>query len=280
MVTKRTVGTNERHYDNIVYQRMRHILMSYRDFWSGTVSKKYDWGVLAENICEFGDLDEFPKNALRNFVQGLKQEDKPSKYSVPTPDRIEAIIRFLTDKNSKGYFCEKAHLLEPVKYQAAFFEQEWLDESKEKISRFLKAEYIMGTYSGRYEEEGQPFDITLHFSSIIPGGAVHIYMHKAEAISDHVNFFKESYIGWASISDHDTITITVREQESRHSLRLLTAAQDNGFYDALPPQMLFLLPHDEPVLGMMSKAELLITLMEGTPRKVQHDVIPLTREAD
>ncbi len=279
MVAKRTIGMNDRRYDNIVYQRMRYILMSYRDFWSGTVSKKYDWGELAADICIEGDIEDFPKNALSNFVQGLKQKDKPHKFSIPTPERIEAIIRFLTDKNSKGYFCEKDHLLEPVKWQAAYFEQEWLDQSKDKIPRFLKPEHLEGSYTGRLNEDGQSFKISLHFLSTIPGGAIHVYVHKAE-ISTDANPDSATYIGWASISDHDAATLTLREQESRHSLRLLTAGLDHGFYDGKSPEQLFLLPHDEPVLGMMDKAELLVTLMEGTQKQVQHNVIQLTRKKD
>ncbi len=96
--------------------------MAYHTLRRDEDGEPYGWSRMAADIRKFmGDDPKFPQNSLENFARGLRHTDKAKriagirKYSVPGPDRLEAIIAYLTDPKSKWYACDKDVLLAPAK---------------------------------------------------------------------------------------------------------------------------------------------------------------------
>lgn len=71
-------------YPDVVYQRLRHILMSYRNLRSSETGRPYDWADLVNDIAYYYDSD-FPKNSLENFVRGWHEQQSKNVHQQTTP---------------------------------------------------------------------------------------------------------------------------------------------------------------------------------------------------
>ncbi len=127
--------------DAAILNRMRNILTVYRDTWQGETNKPFGWGDLAgmieEHYLEKTGVDlHFRKNSLENFVRGLEHIDPDKRnagirrYSKPEPERVEAIIGFLTDEGSDGFFCSRGELFALPEKQAPVFLLNYLHDNK------------------------------------------------------------------------------------------------------------------------------------------------------
>lgn len=267
-------SSSGRPYDNVVYQRMRHILMSYRNLWAGSASKKYDWGVLAADIEVFCDIT-FPKNSLENFVRGWMEDAdgkkrSPSKrkagtsgdarkFSIPQDDRIEAIIQFLTDKTSKGWFCDRDQLLQSPKFQAPFFLQEQLNQP-ESSERYLTPEHLIGHYQSQHEEteddvgRGNHRCLRLHILETLGNGAVIVDLVKSYPYSsgdrtatiEPIRDASELYSGWAVLSREENLFLFTKHFRTGRNEFYLSLGIDNKIYLNRSPDALVLLAHDLP----------------------------------
>lgn len=290
-----------RPYDNVVYQRMRHILMSYRNLWGGSAGKKYEWGELSSDIEYFCDI-EFPKNSLENFIRGWyeKVEEKKCstnegivnsvgwvhKFSIPQDDRIEAIIRFLTDKNSKGWFCDQDQLLAAPKFQAPFYLQEHLNHP-EISDRYIIPEQLMGKYEGQYQ--GGELDVGrenhrnlgLHIMGAFGNGAVivdlvktnpYIHGNRTDTIKS-INEEAELYSGWAVLSREENLFLFTKHFRTDCNEFYLSLGIDNKIYSNSPPDALILLAHDFPedhvsIVSENDEQNLLDTVKENLLKKI------------
>ncbi|GEM_PF-2600701 len=271
---KGTEKNSHQRYDYVVYQRMRHILMSYRNLWRGSSSQKYEWGELASDIEAFCDI-ELPKNSLENFVRGWYEKSgkgkesayepeasstqRFQKFSIPQNDRVEAIISFLTDQSSKGWFCNKEQLLEPPKLQAPFFLQEYLNYS-EISKRCLVPEQFKGSYQSCYdgtepsEDKEIPKCLSLHILESIGNGAVIVdlvqsnsYSHGNRTVSlEPIDDESELYSGWAVLSSEENLFVYTKHHRTDRNEFYLSLGFDNKIYSGSPPDALLLLKHDFP----------------------------------
>lgn len=290
----KTTGTNSRRpYDNVVYQRMRHILMGYRNLWRGNTGQKYEWGELAEDIATFSDID-FPRNSLENFVRGWYEEEKIKKsasenseagaiarvykYSIPQDDRAEAIIRFLTDKSSKGWFCDREQLLALPKFQAPFFLQEQLNHPNSP-KRYLLPEQLQGDYLSHYhgvettENDKKQTHLNLHIAGVLGNGAVIVDLVKSgpythgdrTTAGEPIEDAHDLYFGWAVLSSEENLFVFTKHFRTNCNMFYLSLGIDNRIYAGDPPEVLVLFAHDFtedsiPVTGEADERTLLATI--------------------
>lgn len=204
----------ERRYSPVVYQRMRHILMSYRNLWSGTSSTNYEWLDLAADIEQATNV-LIESNSLQNFVRGWNEDinkkkrqaqakkkkagkkdgaasqevipDTPHyihKFSIPEDQKIEAIVDFLTIKENKGYFCDRSDLLSEIDSQAPLFFQEYLHSGK-YIGVYLNQDQLAASYECIIERDmgknyTKDYLLTLKFLAPLGNNALHIQIIEKE----------------------------------------------------------------------------------------------------
>lgn len=177
-------------YPDVVYQRMRHILMSYRNLRSSETGARYDWANLVDEIAVYCDA-YFPKNSLENFVRGWHEDPRETdkkrlrpdtasstlihKFSIPKADRVEAIIEFLTNPESRGFFCSRDVLLSTSKMQAPYFLQHYLDNECEQPD-FHETNTNPAAFhcNYRWDDPDQLRDFSLQILSPLANGAAFV----------------------------------------------------------------------------------------------------------
>ena len=264
-------------FDDVVYQRMRHILMSYRNLRTSADGRLYSWGELADDISSYCDKP-FPRNSLENFVRGLDEEQKDKgthsrdtsrprivhKFSTPAPDRIKAIIKFLTEPDSKGYFCEKAVLLASSTLQAPYFLQHYLD-NETGPEDFYQLDQFKNAFHCRYHWAAaeRPYDLTVTLltplankaclvdvavrSTPVPGD----YAHATRLMEDE----PQLYQGWCVHSHSHNLFVFVKHVRTRRTVFYLAIGY-GGHSGAHPfPDRLVLLEHLQPLPGFGESGE-------------------------
>ncbi|CAA0099481.1 Uncharacterised protein [Halioglobus japonicus] len=264
-------------FDDIVYQRMRHILMSYRNLRTSTDGRLYGWGELAGDISVYCDKP-FPRNSLENFVRGWDEDqgDKGAhlnnssgprivhKFSTPAPDRIDAIIEFLTDPESKGYFCEKAVLLACSTLQAPYFLQHYLD-NESGPDDFYQLDQFKNDFHCRYHwaADDRSYDLVVTLltplankaalvdvaiqSILVPGD----YAHATRLIDDE----PQLYQGWCVHSHSHNMFVFVKHVRTRRTVFYLAIGYGRLSGGHPFPDRLVLLEHLEPLPGFGESGE-------------------------
>ncbi len=248
----------EDRYPAIVYQRLRHILMGYRNQWTGKRGAEYDWGELAADIAAFSDIN-FPKNSLENFVRGLEQEDKSQpvdspdrrklKISKPGPDRIDAMIEYLTDKKSSGWFCDRSVLLAAVEPQLPYFLQEHLSQPDDSIPEGLLAKRLAGHYRCHVEiplstARTDRFAWELYAIAPLYPSVVAIDLLRSEGAPDAIDSSLLEYVGWAVATREGSLHVYLQHYRTQQNLFFQALSMD-GIVNtsSTPPQAMVLLEH-------------------------------------
>lgn len=230
--------------DAAILNRIRNILTVYRDTWQGPTNKPFGWGDLAgmveEHYFEKTGIDiDFPKNSLENFVRGLPHTNRDKrkagmrKYSKPEPDRIDALLRFLTDKDSDGYFCTLDELLSLPEKQAPVFLLNYLHDS-ESPDHYLSFNSLYGNFANLASDSDGGYETrtSLHFLCTTSNSLILIDIYKSsmsEKLSD------ECYIGWGVITPEENLFLVVKHLKKNQNLHYLSLGIDKAFYRPEPP---------------------------------------------
>ena len=254
--------------DSVVLSRLRHILMSYRSLRSSEGGGRYSWKELAGDISEYCD-EPIPSNSLENFVRGWDEDqskkkksaaDSPRprfihKYSRPEPERLEAIIEFLTNPDSKGYFCEKAVLLASSQSQAPYFLQHYLDDESGPDD-FYNLDRFKADFQCRYlwAEDDRPYDIYVHILVPLANRAAYVDVVKQSTppAADYVRAEKlmpdepDLYRGWCVHSKTQNLFIFAKHPRTRLTLFYLALGYGGRTSRHPFPDQLVLLEHVQP----------------------------------
>ncbi len=256
-------------YPDVVYQRLRHILMSYRNLRSSETGGPYDWADLVNDIAYYCD-SFFPKNSLENFVRGWHEDTgkrasgrsaadpaAPSrihKFSIPKPERVEAIIEFLTNPDSRGYFCDREVLLASSGMQAPYFLQHYLDNEQEP-GDFHAINSRPEQYHCHYawNDPGRSWDFYLEMLSPIANGAAFVDV-VVKPRSEHLPPIDAplspgaaTYSGWAVRDHQQNLFIFVKHIRNMSTVFYLALGYGSRSPDHPFPLNLTLLEHHSPV---------------------------------
>lgn len=244
-----------------VYQRIRSILMAYRCLWRSESDKPYEWPKLAGDIIIYmeGDFgDAFPANSLENFVRGLPHPDKKKralglrKYSIPRPDRVEAMIEFLTNPDSKGYACEKEVLLAKSRPIVPLQLQEVLNEQTSSPAvvdiNHLQGQFTCPVTGSDYVQENilQILDIINPRLAMVGLMKYKVDMSVPKKGKPKNKTTPESYSGWAMLTSEDNILMCVQHMRDKDNCFYLSMGIDNAVYRKERAQVLVFLEHDYP----------------------------------
>ncbi|MEM7220021.1 MAG: hypothetical protein AAF515_16765 [Pseudomonadota bacterium] len=215
--------------------------MSYRVGWGGGGNKMYGWEDLVADIeAATGTL--VPRRRLEAFVRGIRKGQSggsagEQRYAIPEPDRVEGIIRFLSDPDSDGYFCDRSQLLAPIKLQAPFFLQE-------SFGRVNDAE--------SYFEASLPESEAINY--LCDESVLHLMVligNRARLIDlvDHPGEDKdpEIYSGWLAFSPEELGLIALQHERTGANRVCFVLGVDALIYEGDPPRSLVLLEADYPV---------------------------------
>lgn len=243
---------------------MRHILMSYRWLKSSELSARYDWGELAADISIYCDT-AFPKNSLENFVRGLQRTPSRGnqhsnanhrsatsmhRFSIPQPDRIEAIIRFLTEPDSKGYFCGREHLLADTDLQAPYFLQQYFDHGRQADeAQALDTVHQYFTCRYQWNDPQRPYDMSLKILSCLPNSALLVDLFKTTPADTVDGTYVPRlcanatvYAGWA-VRRQQELLILVKHQRTQQTVLYLTLGYSGYSSHHTLPDHFVLLEH-------------------------------------
>lgn len=251
--------------------------MSYRNLRSSKDSHLYSWGELASDITVYCD-EPFPRNSLENFVRGWdeNQSDKtthsgnPSrprivhKFSTPTPNRIKAIIEFLTHPDSKGYFCETAVLLASSPLQPPYFLQHYLD-NETGPDDFYRLDQFKSNFHCRYQwsAEDRSYDLILNIMTPLANKAalVDVVIHPTQVPADYVRATRlmqdepQLYQGWCVHDHSDNIFVFVKHVRTRRMVFYLAIGYGGRASRHTFPDRLVLLEHLQPLPGFGESGE-------------------------
>ena len=245
-----------------VLNRMRNILVVYRDTWRGETNRTFGWGDLAAMIIEHtlestGKELDFPKNSLENFARGLPHPDQEKreagivKYSTPGPERLQAIILFLTEPESDGFFCSKEELFSLADLQAPVYLLDFL-HNKQSPDHYLSASLLKGEFVSTDSDSEIDIKTTLQFLGATSNSLVQIDIMK-EAVDQGETF--EKYVGWGVISPEENLLIIAKKLKSNQNLYFWSLGIDQAVYQISPPEKintLVFLEHDFPVDAVVS----------------------------
>jgi len=274
-----------------IYQRMRNILMAYRCLWRGEENKPYEWPDLVSDISYFMELEsgikiDFPANSLENFVRGLPHKDKKKRelglrrYSIPRPERVEAMVEFLTNPGSKGYACDKDALIASSRPIVPLQFLEYLNK-KQNVLRAIEMNNLEGRYTCQVQGEGEKLKTTLDILETPDTRMAMVelvkYVTKTGAVkkeSDKDNkLVPESYSGWIILTPEENLLLCVQNIRDHDNLFYLSMGIDNAVYRSPPPQLIVFLEHiyPEDTIGVNSaddEAELISNIISAWSEKL------------
>ncbi len=243
-----TVGYMSSGYGEAVLDRIRCILVSYHYLRRDKNNQPYSWAKMAADIRIFmGSDPKFPQNSLENFARGLRHTDTAKriagirKYSVPEPDRMEAIIAYLTDPKSKWYACDKDVLLAPAKPLVPLELLEFLNEKRDE-PRTIKMYRLRGQW-----KIVQADDNTNDQTRLTLLKTEDARMAMAElSVQEAEDPLPELYSGWAIATMDDTILLAVQHLHHESNRIYLSLGIDNAVYRSEMPRVLVFLEHQYP----------------------------------
>jgi len=284
-------------FDEPVLFRIRSILMAYRYLWRSTKNKfkeidpenktleettRYEWTNLADDIMGFSEgeagLDlgfDFPPNSVQNFVRGLTKFDEEKntrvhKFSTPRdPRRIEVMVEFLTNPESKGYACEREVLLAPAKPIVPLQLVEVLNEEKD-APRTLQMSQVQGRYLCQARDNDNQdlllqildswdnrmamVEMTQYFKSTVVKQSRPVIPTSGSGEASHT-----LYSGWVVLTSESNILVCVQDIRDNNNLFYLSMGIDNIAEQSRGAQTIVFLEHDYPEEG----TELMRTNDEG-----------------
>ena len=221
--------------DNAILNRIRNILMVYRDTKQGDNEGPYGWGDLVAQINEHhsnrtGIELGFPRNSLENCVRGLEHPDQDKqklgmrKYSKPKPERLQAMVRFLTDEDSDGYFCTKEELYSLPEKKPPVFLLNYLHNG-ESPDHYFSAKFLFGRFKHTHEETEN--STLLKFLNSTSNSLITLEIHKNNLSVDTKG---DPYIGWGVITPEENLIIMAQHIRSNENLMYLSVGIDNRIY--------------------------------------------------
>ncbi len=243
--------------------RLRDALGAYHDYGRGIDGEYFNWKDVSEAISLSTDVD-IPSERLRQFVEGVRTPDGGRRYLTMQDDRIEAIVKFATDKEF-GLISEAELQEHAPSWHAAMRLLEYLDQAFD-TTRILPPATLEGTYRNAWYEPSkgtlQDFvvrEITLQRAS--DAGLIQLaMMEDSYDLLDGPQFEEWTpkqreearnsrivYGGWGILTPEDNLLLFLKNERNGRNCYFLTVATDLSHASQSPVHGLALLRHDYPI---------------------------------
>ncbi|HWY62856.1 MAG TPA: hypothetical protein VNW15_13220 [Rhizomicrobium sp.] len=239
--------------------RLRDALRAFHKFGLDPVDgRHFNWKDVSEAIFLSAEV-EVPPERLRQFVEGVTKPGGSRSYRRMQDDRLEAIVKFVTDEDygliSEAELREHAPSWHAAQRLLEYLKQEFDTE------RILPPSTLEGTYrNGRIDEDSFVVrELTLQRAS--DDGLIQlVQIEDSYDIIDGMKFdyfspeerekVRDSrviYGGWAILTPEDNLLMFLKKERTGHNCYYLTVAAENWHALQAPAAALALLRHDYPI---------------------------------
>ena len=238
--------------------RVRNAVRAYHLYERSHDGDAFTWKDVSEAIDEYTGV-KVPPERLRQFVEGVKQEDGSFKFPVPKGERIKAIHDFVLDPEI-GLLTAKEIEERDYDVQAAIRLLEYLDQDFD-TERIVPPKAVAGTY-----QEWRPvpphWDISeLILSSPLENGVVKVNHVQRVYENDRMPARSRSksgepqerlksearHGGWAILTPEDNFLLFLKEEGVGKNRYFLTLESDLDHARPVPISKLSFLEHDYPL---------------------------------
>jgi hypothetical protein len=220
--------------------------------------RHFNWKDVSEAIFLSAEV-EVPPERLRQFVEGVKTSAGGRRLLTMQEDRLEAIVKFVTDEDYE--LISEAELREHApSWHAAQRLLEYLRQEFD-AERILPPSTLEGTYrNGRLDEDSFVVrELTLQRAS--DDGLIQlVQIEDSYDILDGMQFDDLSpeqrekvrdsrilYGGWAILTPEGNLLMFLKKERTGHNCYYLTVASENWHALQAPATGLVLLRHDYPI---------------------------------
>lgn len=243
--------------------KIRDGLQVFRKLGLRDSGSEYSWRSLAEAIQELTGV-QIPEERLRKFVMGepYRNPDRELNdryYPSLTPERLEAVIAFLTQDGDDNVFSREDLKIKPARLSAILTLVEYLNDNRH--SERMSDAYCL---SGYFVADQSPTDIsittTLRFRNTTHQGLVPFVLlkeyvdgirtselskHKPEQLKK-TSHTLDRYEGWGVMTPEETIILLAKNCKTDENLLYITLGIDKALYLSQPANALVLLEIEQP----------------------------------
>jgi hypothetical protein len=237
---------------------IREALRAYKCYGADIGGRDFTWASIAEGIAETAGVD-VPPERLRQFVEGVNAKDGTRKHPVPSPERLDAIIRFVTDSDLALLSEAELHEYAP-EHQAPLKLLDYLDHAQ-STERLIPTGRMRGTYRVLLTDEDgvRVREITMQRPS--ERGLVQVIETEDIYGPDASEAFTEwtaqerlelrrsriRHGGWAVVTPEDTLIFFLKNARNGRNRYYLTLASDFALWSDAAVTFLALLHHEFPL---------------------------------
>ncbi len=265
-------------YEAQQLQRIRNTLEAFLDLGlsdggsaSGTA---YTWKSLAEAISDVTGV-RIPTERLRKFVKGEPHRDKVRKqmgdryYPSLSPERLKAVVMFLTQEDSDGYSFPLEDLqINPDGLSAVHRLAEHLNGNRH-TQRLSDASGLAGCFIADQITADISATVTLHFSKrhhkgLVPLSLSKKYQRKKQAfkgtkVSEPELELEQStndicidrYRGWAVLTPEESMLLLAKKIDTDENMMYTALGIDKALYLQKSANAMALLEIEQPEDGIL-----------------------------
>jgi len=239
--------------------RLRDALRAFHKFGRDPIDgRHFNWKDVSEAIFLSAEA-EVPPERLRQFVEGVKTPGGGRRLLTMQDDRLEAIVKFVTDEDygliSEAELREHAPTWHAAQRLLEYLRQEFDTE------RILPPATLEGTYrNGRLDDDSYVVrELTLQRAS--DDGLIQLVQiedsydiidgHRLDNLSpeqrEEVRDSRIVYGGWAILTPEDNLLMFLKKERTGHNCYYMTVAAETWHSLQAPAAALALLRHDYPI---------------------------------
>lgn len=254
-------------------QRLRNALRAYHSYERSHEGEAFTWKDVSEAIDEYTGV-RVPHERLRQFVEGVRQEDGGIRHPVPKGERLKAIYDFATN-DELALLTEDEMTERQFDFQAALRLLEYLDQDFD-TARIYPPAAVAGYYY--FWREEPPFTCVIELLLSHPNETGVVQTHLIErryaaadapdmaavAVSGLTDGYTSEarYAGWSILTPEDNFFLFLKEEGVGKNRYYFTVASDLDHSRPTPISNMSLLLHDYP---LEASPEAVFTEGDGEP---------------
>lgn len=283
--------------------RIRQAILAFQLLGSDSKRTKYTWPEVSNEIKEETGV-EVPHSRLSKFVSGEPSRDPALNrqgirhYPNLSPQRMEAVLQFLTKPGSTGYMLPPSDLeIYSPTSEAPLRLYEYLNghsptDPENEYSGFISLRSLQGLYS-HLPASGNTGKRSLRFRDQSVFGLIQFSLTRFEGDTERypeifqadVELLKSEcidfsrYRGWAILTPEDNFILLGKDEESQKNVFYCTVGIDNAVYaedkaiEAIVLQE-FNFPFDEILIKNGNDSA---SLLERTNKQIANNVFLFKR---
>lgn len=266
---------------------IRDALAAYRLYEPGKGGAQMTWVELAADIEVYTGVPVVAES-LRQFVMPVSRRQNPQRHRVPQPEKLEAIVSYLTDVEIGA--LEKADLDESVEpsYQAAMRLLRYLQQNIDS-ELIAPPTALDGRYTAQSRQSGKMVMTNLLVDAGAGDGLVQvdeecrIYTErtgegsvKGSPESAGAQRMRKQSRGWAILSPEDTMFFFMKEEPYGGNHYYMTMGADPTFWTSNAIDRFIVLRHDYPIEIEKQDADR-FEIADEVARHVRRNLMVFTR---